>query len=800
MSNNHIIEQILANADIVKIIGKHVELKRSGNEFKGCCPFHGEKTPSFFVNPQKNLYNCFGCGVKGNALTFLKEYENLTASEALQELSRQTGIELPKEPINKNHTYQRKTTPKPATPTSPTNPITPQTVSPTGNTDLSNDLTPPLEEVQAIDNFLPSFDHAMYHIDNANDYLTHDFDQISANESLSDWYNGYDYGQALAVNQQADGSTSLYDLLAQVSLFYRTQLSQTSTAMQYFVKRGLTQTTLDTFELGYAPADWQHLERAFPHDIEGLKILGLIRDSQKGNTYNLLRHRVIFPIRDNQGRIVGFAGRALNDEDMPKYINSSDSPVFHKQYILYGLYEGRKAKAKNWLVVEGYMDVISLHQAGVYGAVASMGTAIATTQIDRLLQLNPVLTLSFDGDSAGQKAAWRAMEVALPVLTDGKELRFLTLPNNHDPDSFVKAYGSHAMQQQIDTAIPLSQYVFSVLSRQHDINIAEGRGKLLTEVSELTKKLPKGSYGWLLREDMRSRMGLGKRAQARTAHDALVNFESNLTAQLVLQLCFLYQPELLGEKINQQPNHALIEQIFSLSGADQLPFFAIKQLSKEEKTELSDEEKQQKIALYIQESQKKSAKHLQDFPLQPITWQNLLDDKSQILVDWIQHNQTAISEFTQQLEAPFGISPVEPSDTQSTETPYYPTLDDNDLDDISHLTTFEEADKPPTPHQATSSIDEYELINAKAHFILAGLPDTIRKPLVSRWSLFFTELSRRFVSDISVLVIEIMAGEIIATLQNRITAEKEIANKQYYNRQMQTINQWYQTWLQQKED
>lgn len=782
--SNHIIEQIIANADIVKIIGKHVELKRSGNEFKGCCPFHGEKTPSFFVNPQKGFYNCFGCGAKGNALTFLKEYEHLTPAEALQELSRQTGIELPKEPLKKTHTYQRSqplnqaanqatVNQAPSAPVTVTEPVGLMDGVSAPNIDPSNAVLPvnantATEYSDRLDNAMLDWSISDNEVDDGFVRAADDFDSAnSISSSMPTWvdipFDSEDVTNNADIfgfpdddiTQHDDGSSSLYDLLAQIGRFYQQQLSQNALAQNYFLTRGLSSATISEFGLGYAPSGWNHLEQAFPRDIEGLKILGLVRTSQKGSEYDLLRHRVIFPIRDNQGRIVGFAGRALNDDDMPKYINSSDSPVFHKQHILYGLYEGRKAKAKDWLVVEGYMDVISLHQAGVYGAVASMGTAIATSQIDKLLQLNPVLTLSFDGDSAGQKAAWRAMEVGLPVLNDGKELRFLTLPNNHDPDSFVKAYGSSAMQSQIDNAIPLSQYVFSVLSRRHDISIAEGRGKLLAEVSELTKKLPKGSYGWLLREDMRSRMGLGKRAQARTAHDALVNFETELTPQLVLQMCLLYQPELLGEKKQDELNQTLIEQIFDLSAANQLPFFPIRPLSKDDQTHLSDEEKQHKIALMVAENHRKTEQHLANNPIQPLTWRQILDDKSYQLVDWIQHSQLAIAQYQHRLE-----------------------------NDMPEDTAF----------------DEYEIINAKAHFILAGLPRENCQALAGRWSLFFTQLSQRFITDVSALVCEIMTRQVIEALQQQVKTETDIANKQYYKRQSQAIHQWYNAWLQQKEE
>lgn len=767
MSNNHIIEQIISQADIVKIIGKHVELKRSGNEYKGCCPFHGEKSPSFFVSPQKGLYNCFGCGVGGNALTFLKEYEHLTAGEALRELSRQTGIELPKEPINKNLIYQKtmpngnngKTVPqpKPSHNIAQLNPTQPKNISTKKHTANANFPTPKPNASTlnaSTDNSKPSAVHSLNAatphqldpfspmafqddraiVENKPDiqsFQPQDYDQhnptflpneawgepIPFSSDFSSFIPNYD--TEADIHHEAENATgNLYDLLTKVSAFYRQQLSKNASALQYFYQRGLTDVTLATFELGYAPADWQHLEQAFPQDIEGLKILGLVRTSEKGKSYNLLRERVIFPIRDNQGRTVGFAGRALSDEVKPKYINSSESPVFHKQHQLFGLYEGRQVRAKDWLVVEGYMDVISLHQAGVHGAVAAMGTAIATPQIEKLLQLNPTLTLCFDGDEAGQKAAWRAMEVGLPALSDSKELRFLTLPQQHDPDTFVKTFGVAAMRQQIAHAIPLSQYLFSILSRRYDISIAEGRGKLLAEVSQLTQKLPKGSYGWLLREDMRSKMGLGKRQQAKAAQDALLNFDSEMTPQLQLQLCFLYQPELLGGYQGEGMNTQLIEHIFALSKANQV--------------------------LYSPHV----AANMSSQPSLALTWEDLANVELFTLVDWIQQSHEALSAFSQPLAE-------------------------------NHA--------------------EYEIINAKAHFILAGLPPTYQAKILPKWQVFFYELQQRQVNDISDLVTEIMIKLVMDALQKKLITTKDLRKKQWLKNQSQLIKAWQQSWFEQKE-
>lgn len=551
---NHILDQLNSQADLVGIIGKHTTLKRAGKEFKGNCPFHGEKTPSFYVNPQKNVYNCFGCGVGGNAISFLRDYENQTFMEAVRELSRQTGIEIPKED-NKDLRYKKgpkKQVPPPPRPNQPSS--SQPTNAPAAPSSTNTGSVP----------FNPNNNGGLDHLNSAPvpDDSAGYFDESSYYNSAppTDWNSGYytddgasfdpgadyqpGYPESLPQdNQEGD----LYDLLVSISEFYQSNLRNNSRAMAYFQERGLTDKTIEEFKLGYAPTGWQHLEQAFPRDIEGLKALGLVRKSEKGRDYDLLRDRVIFPIRDNQGRVIGFAGRALDNEVKPKYINSSDSPVFHKQHVLYGYYESRQHKANDWLVVEGYMDVIALYQAGIYGAVASMGTAINESQIARLLQLNPTLTLCFDGDSAGQKAAWRTLEVALPVLSDDKELRFLSLPGGHDPDTYVALQGLEAMREQIKNAMPLSQYIFAYLSERYDLSLAEGKAKLMSQVRQLTNNLPKGSsFKYLLNNDIYQKLG-GRKGQKNSAHDVLLNFDSDMTVSRQLQLCLLFSPNLLKE-------------------------------------------------------------------------------------------------------------------------------------------------------------------------------------------------------------------------------------------------------------
>ena len=550
---NHILEQLNSQADLISIIGRHTTLKRAGNEYKGCCPFHGEKSPSFYVNPQKNIYHCFGCGVGGNAISFLRDYESLTFIEAVKELSKQTGIEVPQEE-QQNVSYQR-SAPKPVAPM-PSSATAQSKINQSNVTQANIDQnlqayvdSPAYDDNSGYDNYPPldAYDSASYPVDSyGSDYQSGSRNNSNENGYPPPWLTNTDeHTDPHGMNNPADEDGNLYELLEQIQQFYQHNLTTHPHAKHYFLSRGITEEIFETFGLGYAPFGWQHLEHQFPQDIEGLKALGLVRQSESGRDYDLLRDRVIFPIRDNQGRTIGFGGRALDNEVKPKYINSSDSPVFHKQHVLYGYYESRQQRANDWLVVEGYMDVIALYQVGIYGAVASMGTAINESQISRLLTLNPTLTLSFDGDSAGQKAAWRTLEVALPVLADDKELRFLTLPNNHDPDTFIKSQGSDAMREQIANAMPLSQYIFAYLSERYDLTLAEGKAKLMSQVRSLTTALPKGSsFRYLLNNDIYQKLG-GKRSQNVEAKDALLDFDGDMTISQQLQLCFLFQPRAL---------------------------------------------------------------------------------------------------------------------------------------------------------------------------------------------------------------------------------------------------------------
>jgi len=341
----HFIDELIARTDIVELIGARVPLKKSGREYKACCPFHAEKTPSFWVSPDKQFYYCFGCGKHGTALGFLMDHDHMAFPEAVEELATRLGIEVPHE------------------------------------------------------------------------------------------------GGVERATQRAD--EPLYELLARVAGFYTEQLAREPRARAYLAQRGLTAATQERFAIGYAPNSWNELLRRFGgSDAERKRLsdAGLIIERERGagregeRYYDRFRDRVMFPIRDARGRVIAFGGRVI-DTGEPKYLNSPETVLFHKGRELYGLYETRRARRalERLVVVEGYMDAVSLHQAGVDYAVATLGTATTAEHLRRIFRLVPAVVFAFDGDRAGRAAAWRALQQALPETREGREIRFLFLP--HGPRS-----------------------------------------------------------------------------------------------------------------------------------------------------------------------------------------------------------------------------------------------------------------------------------------------------------------------------------------------------------------------------
>ncbi|MFW1965909.1 DNA primase [Acinetobacter guillouiae] len=509
----HTIDQILDRTDIVDLIGQRVKLKKTGRTYSGCCPFHQEKSPSFHVYRDKQYYHCFGCQANGNAIRFLMDIDNRNFVDVMKELSSHAGVELPKDNHdNKKLSYKREVSkPKPAVK------AVDDKVVDSKPAEQKTDSVQPLE----IDPF-----EAFSQYPDPEHFDPTQFDSV-----------GFD---------QIPQDGNLYDLLENIAQFYERQLPNSKVAQNYFKHRGLSAETIQYWRLGYAPEDWQHLEKAFPQDIEGLKLLGLIRTSDSGRDFDLLRDRVIFPIRDNKGRVVGFGGRALNDEIKPKYINSPDSEVFHKNQLLYGLYEGRKDRAQNWLMVEGYMDVIALQQNGISGATATLGTASNADHLTILFKQNNQITIAFDGDAAGQKAARRTLEIALPLLNDGRELKFFVLPKEHDPDSLIRKEGFETFQRIWQQSPLLSDFVFALLSQNYDVATPEGKSQVMAELNQLTELLPKqGSYRYLLRQFFKEKLGFNRKWQPQVSLDASLSFnirtkDEDFAVAILMQHPFLY--------------------------------------------------------------------------------------------------------------------------------------------------------------------------------------------------------------------------------------------------------------------
>ncbi len=305
-------------------------------------------------------------------------------------------------------------------------------------------------------------------------------------------------------SNEGRGYQALYDVMEKVTGFYTQQLRQHAEALRatdYLKDRGLSGEIAAQFELGFAPPGWDNLKTAMEKDgvsSEQLVEVGMLVKKDGGGFYDRFRDRIMFPIRDTRGRVIAFGGRQLDSNDVksPKYLNSSETPIFHKGRELYGLYQARKAERKleRLLVVEGYMDVVSLAQFGVRNAVATLGTATTKDHLERLFRIVPQAVFCFDGDRAGRQAAWRALENALPVLIEGRQINFMFLPDGEDPDTQVRQIGKEAFEEKILAATPFSDYFFGELADSVDIATTEGRARLVEKASPLLRKLPDGLF------------------------------------------------------------------------------------------------------------------------------------------------------------------------------------------------------------------------------------------------------------------------------------------------------------------
>jgi len=315
----------------------------------------------------------------------------------------------------------------------------------------------------------------------------------------------------------------LLAVLHDANLFYQQQLRvhpQKARAVNYLKGRGLTGEIAKLFGIGFAPPGWDNLLRALgstPQTIEHMITSGLVikreQDAEKEGQYDRFRDRIMFPIRDTRGRVIGFGGRVLTDEK-PKYLNSPETPVYHKANELYGLYEARRTNPKltRFMIVEGYMDVVALAQHGIDYAVATLGTATNVTHLNRLFRLVSEVIYCFDGDAAGRTAAWRGMQATLPVLEDGRQVRFLFLPEGEDPDTLVRKIGKERFTRMIDGATPLADFFFDHLSEGLDVQSIEGKARLASLAAPLLRQMPAGLYRQLMIDRLASMAGVESRS------------------------------------------------------------------------------------------------------------------------------------------------------------------------------------------------------------------------------------------------------------------------------------------------
>jgi len=408
------IDDLLVRVDIVDLIDSHTPLKKTGTNYVACCPFHTEKTPSFSVNRSKQFFHCFGCGISGNAISFLMNLNNLEFVEAVEDLATFVGITVPRE--------------------------------------------------------------------------TAIFQTADIKEDLK----------------------SLYQLMDQAADFYVQQLrtsDEGKQAVDYLKARGVNGDCANEFILGFAPNEWKALANTFDHNA--LIKAGLLVKKEDGQVYDRFRNRIIFPIRDKRGRIIGFGGRVM-DNSLPKYLNSPETLLFHKGNEVYGLYELLKKNPKpaQILIVEGYMDVISLSQFGINYAVAALGTAISLAHLNLLFRFSPEIVLCFDGDKAGLAAAWKAMEPVFLSLKENRSCRIMLLPQNQDPDSLIREEGLKNFTLRVQTAQALSDYFFEHISAKLNLSEMEGRAQLVGNAKPYLEKLPEGIFREMMLSRLKTTSGL----------------------------------------------------------------------------------------------------------------------------------------------------------------------------------------------------------------------------------------------------------------------------------------------------
>ena len=412
------IDDVLDRVDIVDVVGSRLDLRKSGKNHSACCPFHDEKTPSFTVSQDKQFYYCFGCGAGGNAIGFVIDFDRMSFPEAVENLAKHVGLEVPREASHDDGASQRR--------------------------------------------------------------------------------------------------KALYDIMDKADRFYRSSLRNhpaAHEAVDYLKSRALSGETARNFGIGFAPPGWDNLLKNLGQTDEAIGLLKesglLIERTEENKRYDRFRHRIMFPIRDVRGRTIGFGGRVLGD-DKPKYLNSPETPLFHKGRELYGLFEANQKlrDIPNLLVVEGYMDVAALAQHGIHNVVATLGTAATPEHLDKLFRYTSEVVYCFDGDDAGRKAAHRALETSLPVMFDGRTAKFLFLPEGEDPDTLVREIGSDKFLRLVQSATPISDFLFESVSEGLDVESLDGRARLSKLAAPMINRMPLGVFKALMLKTLSQKTGL----------------------------------------------------------------------------------------------------------------------------------------------------------------------------------------------------------------------------------------------------------------------------------------------------
>ncbi|MET0504152.1 MAG: DNA primase [Luteibacter sp.] len=451
------IDELLTRVDIVDVIERRVPLKKAGREWTACCPFHNERSPSFYVSPQKQFFHCFGCGAHGSAIKFLMDYDRLEFPDAIEELAQSAGLKVP-----------------------------------------------------------------------------------------------YEGGRD---DKPREDRSDLYTLLDETASFYQRELGNSPEAMAYVDRRGLDDEIVKRFRIGWAPAGFDGVLKALGTSDRRRQLLneaGMVASNERGNRYDRFRERVMFPILDRRGRVIAFGGRVLSSEQSPKYLNSPETPLFHKGKELFALWQVKQAHQTltRIMVVEGYMDVIALHQAGLPIAVATLGTATTPDHAEVLFRAAPDVYFCFDGDRAGRAAAWRALESVLPRMRDGRQAHFLFLPDGEDPDTLVRKEGKDGFEKRMKESMPMSEYFFEELARDVDVTRLDGRARLAERARPLIAKLPDGAFRDLMGQELERRTGARAVLEAepppqRPDNNRPTNVQRSLVRSAITLL--LAQPDLAAE-------------------------------------------------------------------------------------------------------------------------------------------------------------------------------------------------------------------------------------------------------------